>query len=70
MAKGKSRHDEVLRYLRDKHLYLMRMPTAKDVEADLKISRGSLNRILQRLVKKGKLEKLPRYSLPYRFKGK
>lgn len=44
-----------------------RMPTMKDLCADLKIARGSLMRILNRLTRKGYLHQLPRGSLNYQL---
>jgi hypothetical protein len=65
-VRGVCRHDEVLKYLKDFHLYHMRMPTAKETQYDLKISHGALCRILQSLARKGKLKKVPMYVLPYK----
>lgn len=64
--RGISRHDEVLKYLKDFHLYHMRMPTGKEIRHDLKITNGALSRILQGLTRQGKLKKVPIYVLPYK----
>jgi hypothetical protein len=68
MARGVSRHDEVLKYLKDFHLYHMRMPSYKEIYGNLKIGHGVLHRILADLVDQGKLIKMPASLIPYRFK--
>lgn len=64
--RGVSRHEEVLKYFKDFNLYHMRMPTRKEMMHDLKIGNGSINRILNRLVEKKLLKRIPERTLPYK----
>lgn len=64
--RGVSRYDEVLKYLKDFHLYHMRMPTSKEIRYDLKITNGALSRILVKLANQGKLERIPHWAIPYK----
>ena len=63
---GVSRHNEVLKYIADFRLYYDRMPCAKEIQHDLKISRTVLSRILMKLVQRGRLVPTPRHCLAYR----
>ena len=63
---GVSRHNEVLKYIADFRLYYDRMPCAKEIQHDLKISRTVLSRILMKLVERGRLVPTPRHCLAYR----
>ncbi len=67
MARGISRHEEVLKYLKDFQLYHMRMPSYKEILGDLKMGKGVLHRILDNLVKQKKINRIPASLIPYRL---
>lgn len=67
MTKGISRTDDVFLYIKDYYLKNRIMPSKKQIEYDLKIGNGSLNRILDRLVKTKLLKKM-HYSFPINYR--
>lgn len=66
MAKGISRHDEIMDYIKKFNLYNSRMPTRKEIMFHCKIGRGPLQRIIYSLVNKGRLKPLPKGILEFK----
>ena len=66
MPKGTCRQTEVLDYIKGFHSIKCRMPTAKELMYDLKMGRGTINRIFKALVRDSKLERIPEFVIPYR----
>lgn len=67
MSRGRSRHAEILKSIKDFELYNMRMPTRKELMFQCKIGRGSLQRIIRTLEEKKKLKRLPRGILEFKI---
>lgn len=61
------RDPEVLEALRRSVEHRGRMPTEKELCDDIKIARGQLDRNIQRLVRHGKIRKLPRGTMRIEF---
>jgi DNA-binding MarR family transcriptional regulator len=66
MMRGISRHDEIMKYIKDCKLYYNRMPTRKEIMFDCKMTRGALQRLIYRLEEKGRLERLPKGILEFK----
>jgi len=62
-----SRHDEIMKYIKDHELYYERMPTRKEIIWHCKIGRGPLQRLINRLEEKGRLKRLPKGILEFRI---
>ena len=65
--RGISRHNEIMKYIKDFNLYNSRMPTRKEIMFDCKIARGPVQRLINRLEEKGRLKRLPKGILEFRI---
>jgi len=61
------REQDIFNYLTITNNVKDRMPTSKEVQYDCKIGRGNLQRILDILVKKGKLKRTVPSQIVYRI---
>lgn len=61
-----NKEKQITNYMKHMLSTCQRMPTAKELISDCNIGRGSLNRIINRMVKKKKLVKTVR-GIPYDF---
>lgn len=66
MAKGISRHDEIIKYIKDFEIKNFRMPTRKEIMYHCKIGRGPLQRIIYSLVRQDRLKPLPKGILEFK----
>ena len=67
MMRGISRHDEIMKYIKDFNLYNNRMSTRKEIMFDCKITRGAMQRLIDNLANKGRLKRLPKGILEFRI---